>query len=618
MDRMEKLIILGGGESGAGAAVLGKVKGFDVFLSDAGPIKPEYRDLLARHGVDFEEGGHSAQRILQADLVVKSPGIPSTAPLVEKLAGKGVPVISEIEFAGRYTDAKMVCITGSNGKTTTTLLTYHILKEAGNQRRPRRERRQEPRAPGGVGTPRHLRHRAFKLPARQRVRLQGRHRRHNEHNARPSRPLRPQDGELRGRQVPHPAEPDQGRLLHLLAGRPRGAPPIRQIQSEAVRRCRSARRSFPARRPTSMTASCASGRRRRSGEIPRDRLALTGLHNLYNSMAAGLSASLLNIRKEKIRRALEDFEAVGDRLEYVATVDGVRYVNDSKATNVNSTWYAPRKRDHAHRPHPRRKGQGQRLHGNRTARDGEGEGDSLRGSRQFQAPRLLRRESEGDARHAFAPRRSGGTPRNRLRRRHRRSSRLAAPASTSSRATKTADGSSRRKCADARAFQAPETNRPREDTEWQTNPWFRAAAGAWWYARPSTACLWRRPQAKARARQKPQPGRQVAARRPDTYIWGIYLSLLLISVIELFSASSTEVRASNVYAPLIRHCVFLGGGLLIVAHLPEDTLFRLPQAGVADGHPLARPPAPVIRGGVEINGAQRAIQMVRRPSSPRR
>ncbi len=102
---------------------------------------------------------------------------------------------------------------------------------------------------------------------------------------------------------------------------------------------------------------------------------------------------------------------------------------------------------------------------------------------------------------------------------------------------------------------------------------------------------------KQRARQKPQPGRQVAARRPDTYIWGIYLSLLLISVIELFSASSTEVRASNVYAPLIRHCVFLGGGLLIVAHLPEDTLFRLPQAGVADGHPLARPPAPVIRGG---------------------
>ena len=128
---MEKLVILGGGESGVGAAVLGKTKGMEVFLSDAGTLKPQYREMLENEGIDYEEGGHTEEKILSADLVIKSPGIPPTAPLVEKLAAKGTPILSEIEFAGRYTDAKMICITGSNGKTTTTLLTYRILKEAG-------------------------------------------------------------------------------------------------------------------------------------------------------------------------------------------------------------------------------------------------------------------------------------------------------------------------------------------------------------------------------------------------------------------------------------------------------------------------------------------------------
>ena len=121
-------MVLGGGESGAGAAVLGKVKGYDVLLSDSGTIAPKYKELLEKEGIEYEEGGHSVDRIMNADTVIKSPGIPPTAPLVKALADKGTPILSEIEFAGRYTDAKMVCITGSNGKTTTTLLTYHILK----------------------------------------------------------------------------------------------------------------------------------------------------------------------------------------------------------------------------------------------------------------------------------------------------------------------------------------------------------------------------------------------------------------------------------------------------------------------------------------------------------
>ena len=125
------LVILGGGESGVGAAILGKTKGFDVFLSDFGTIPERYRIQLDEEGIEWEQGGHSMDRILAADEVVKSPGIPPTAPVVKAILAKGIPVISEIEFAGRYTDARMVCITGSNGKTTTTLLTYHILRDAG-------------------------------------------------------------------------------------------------------------------------------------------------------------------------------------------------------------------------------------------------------------------------------------------------------------------------------------------------------------------------------------------------------------------------------------------------------------------------------------------------------
>ena len=127
----KRLVVLGGGESGVGAAILGKVKGMDVFLSDMGTISPRYSSILDEEGIEWEQGTHSMDRLLAADEVVKSPGIPPTAPAVQAIMERGIPVISEIEFAGRYTDARMVCITGSNGKTTTTLLTYHILRDAG-------------------------------------------------------------------------------------------------------------------------------------------------------------------------------------------------------------------------------------------------------------------------------------------------------------------------------------------------------------------------------------------------------------------------------------------------------------------------------------------------------
>lgn len=336
---MKRLVILGGGESGAGAAVLGKEKGYDVFLSDMGIIKHHYKEILEKEGVEFEEGRHTPEKILNADIVIKSPGIPPTAPLVMQLSEMGVPIVSEIEFAASFTDAKMICITGSNGKTTTTLLTYHILKKAGIDvglagnvgkslalqvaREPHSvyvielssfqlENMYKFKADVAVIlniTPDHLDRYDYKM---------------ENYAAAKFRILRNQtkedffvywqDDPLIRKQITHL----QSEAMALPFG-------IHKMENTAAFLDNGIVRFIL---PTDVW------------EIPRDRISLPGLHNLYNSMAAGLSASALHVRKDKIREALEDFEAVEHRLEYVATVDGVRYVNDSKATNVNSTWYA--------------------------------------------------------------------------------------------------------------------------------------------------------------------------------------------------------------------------------------------------------------------------------------
>lgn len=339
MKKRERLVVLGGGESGAGAAVLGKVKGFETLLSDAGPLKPEYRDMLIKHGVEFEENGHSEERVLAADLVVKSPGIPLTAPLVARLMEKGIPVISEIEFAGRYTDAKMVCITGSNGKTTTTLLTYHILREAGLN----------VGLAGNVGKSLALQV-AFEKHDIYVIELSS-FQLDNMYDFKADIAVIMNITPDHLDRYDHKMENYVAAKFRILRnqtkddyfiyweGDPIVREQVRRIQTEAMMM------PFSETRQPDSAAYVDDGivrfrTPREVWDIPRDRLALPGLHNLYNSMAAGLSASLLNIKKEKIRRALEDFEAVEHRLEYVADVDGVRYVNDSKATNVNSTWYA--------------------------------------------------------------------------------------------------------------------------------------------------------------------------------------------------------------------------------------------------------------------------------------
>lgn len=335
----KRIVVLGGGESGVGAAVLAKVKGMDVWLSDMGAIKPDYKAKLNEFKVDWEENHHSMDKILAADEVIKSPGVPNNAPIIQKIESKNIPVISEIEFAGRYTDAKMVCITGSNGKTTTTLLTYHILKSAG----------MNVGLAGNVGkslamqvaTEKHdvyvIELSSFQLDnmyefkANVAVLM----------NITPDH-LDRYDHKMENyvaakfRIIRNQTEEDS---FIFWEDDPIIASQLKQLKVEAKMY------PFSENKEADAAAYVEDGNvvfKTGNGDmsVPREKLALKGLHNLYNSMAAGLSASILDIKKDVIRRSLEDFEAVEHRLEYVTTIDGVKYINDSKATNVNSCWYA--------------------------------------------------------------------------------------------------------------------------------------------------------------------------------------------------------------------------------------------------------------------------------------
>ena len=335
----KRIVVLGGGESGAGAAVLAKVKGFDVWLSDAGPIGQEHKDLLNSYEVAWEEGGHTPEKILNADEIIKSPGIPDTAPMVARAIEKGIPIVSEIEFAGRYTDAKMVCITGSNGKTTTTKLTYHIFKKAGLN----------VGLAGNVGRSLALQvatehhdvyvielssfqlDNMYKFKANVAVMLNitpdhlDRYEYKMENYAaakfRITQNQTGQDSFIFWKNDPIIAS-----QLHQ-----------HNLESKLLSFTADDDDSNAAWMHDDVLNFNIGGDR---WDIPRDQLSLKGLHNVYNTMAAGLSAQVFDIRKDVIREALADFEAVPHRLEYVDTVDGVRYINDSKATNVDACWYA--------------------------------------------------------------------------------------------------------------------------------------------------------------------------------------------------------------------------------------------------------------------------------------
>ena len=335
---MSKIVILGAGESGAGAAVLAKKEGFDVFVSDMSKINDKYKKILDDHNIEWEEGHHTEEKILNASEIIKSPGIPKEAPMIKKVMEKGIHIISEIEFASRYTNSKMVCITGSNGKTTTTSLIYHIFKEAGY----------DAGLAGNIGkslalqvaedpheyyiielssfqldnmydfhaniaillniTPDHLDRYDFCMQnyvdAKMRI-IQNQTEKDSfiYWNDDPIIKKELEKYDIKAILFPFSEIKENGSIGYIEEGK------------------------YTIEKPTPFN-------------MEQEELSLSGKHNIYNSLAAGIATNIAGIKKEVIRKSLSDFPGVEHRLEKVTKVGGVQYINDSKATNVDACWYA--------------------------------------------------------------------------------------------------------------------------------------------------------------------------------------------------------------------------------------------------------------------------------------
>lgn len=335
---MKRIVVLGAGESGAGAAVLAKAKGFDTFVSDMSSIKDNYKKLLDEHGIKWEEGKHTENLILNADEIIKSPGIPLNAPMILKVKENNIPIISEIEFAGRYTNSKMVCITGSNGKTTTTSLIYHIFKEAGY----------DAGLAGNIGKSLALQvaedpheyyiielssfqlDNMYKFRANIAILLNITPDHLDRYDFKMQNYV---DAKMR---IIQNQTPDDAFIYW-------NDDPI--IKKELERyNIQAVRCPFSEVKEKGCIGYIEEGKYTLEYPTPfnmeQEELSLTGKHNIYNSLAAGLAANLSSIKKEVIRKSLGDFPGVEHRLEKVTTVRGVLYINDSKATNVDACWYA--------------------------------------------------------------------------------------------------------------------------------------------------------------------------------------------------------------------------------------------------------------------------------------
>ena len=335
----KRVVVLGAGESGAGAAVLAKVKGFDVFVSDKSPIKENYRLLLDEYNIEWESGEHTLDKILNADEVIKSPGIPDTVPVMKSVLEKGINVISEIEFAGRYTNAKMICITGSNGKTTTTLLTYHILKSAGLN----------VGLAGNVGKSLALQvatenfdYYVIELSSFQLDNMYD-----FKANIAVLLNITPDHLDRYGYEMQNYVDAK----FRITQNQTEGDAFIfwndDPIISEQLSKYKLKSKLYPfAEQNSKGVVAYKEGNKiiigDKNGEFSfnEEDLALEGRHNLFNSMAASISAKVLEIKKEELRAALSGFKGVEHRLEKAGRVRGVEFINDSKATNVNSCWYA--------------------------------------------------------------------------------------------------------------------------------------------------------------------------------------------------------------------------------------------------------------------------------------
>ena len=335
----KRLVILGGGESGVGAAILAKKEGFEVFVSDKGEIKERYKSVLKNIDVEWEELKHTESKILNADEVVKSPGIPDTIPLVLKLKKKGIHVISEIEFAGRYTNAKIIGITGSNGKTTTALLTFHMLEKAGLN----------VGLAGNVGDSLAKQvaedDKGFYVLELSSFQLDGMF----DFKVDIAMILNITPDHLD--RYDNNFENYVASKLRILQNQTKYNEVIYCYDDEIVRTEIEKGDYQGIKHPISIKTVTSDG-----GYINKENLiintnnklfkmkitelALQGKHNLYNSMASGIAGRVLDLKKDVIRESLSDFQNIEHRLEEVGKVHGITFVNDSKATNVNSTWYA--------------------------------------------------------------------------------------------------------------------------------------------------------------------------------------------------------------------------------------------------------------------------------------
>ena len=335
----KRIVILGAGESGTGAATLARKEGYDVSVSDLSAIRPDYKDLLEWHQIPYEENKHTEKVILDADEIIKSPGIPDKAPIIQQIIAKNIPMLSEIEFAGRYTNAKMICITGSNGKTTTTMLIYHILKQAGL----------DVGLAGNVG--KSLALQVAETPHAYYVIELSSFQLDNMYDFKA-------DIAVLLNITPDHLDRYHYELQNYVDAKFR----ILQNQTEkdafvfwnddpVIARELAKRSPKATLNPFSTTIHPFAKGFTENGKLiietpngtftmEQTGLALKGIHNLYNSLAAGIATKLVGIDDEKIRASLSDFAGVEHRLEPVARINSVDYINDSKATNVISCWYA--------------------------------------------------------------------------------------------------------------------------------------------------------------------------------------------------------------------------------------------------------------------------------------
>jgi len=336
--KMKRIVILGAGESGVGAAVLAKKKGFDVYVSDMSMIAPRYKKMLEDRQIAWEEGRHTEELILNADEIIKSPGIADSKPIVQKIIAKGIHIISEIEFAGRYTHSKMICITGSNGKTTTTSLIYHIFKEAGY----------DCGLAGNIGNSLALQ--VAETPHEYYIIELSSFQLDNMYDFRANIAI------LLNITPDHLDRYDfkmqnyvDAKMRILQNQTPEDAfiywndDPIVKHELEKYD-IKAIRYPFSELKEKGSIGYIEAGKyvieKPEPFNMEQEQLSLTGRHNIYNSLAAGIVGNIAGIKKEVIRKSLSDFPGVEHRLEKVTTVRGVYYVNDSKATNVDACWYA--------------------------------------------------------------------------------------------------------------------------------------------------------------------------------------------------------------------------------------------------------------------------------------